>query len=758
MKVLFINPPILLPSAFAHYPTFSNIGMLYNAGFAEKYGFDVDVMDAFYMRGHLNYRAVENDLYHLGAELEDIDNELGQKKADCVIITATMFSDLHRMNETLIPQVVEIARKNFPGAFIIVADLYVCGMNYFPYDPVKVLGELREADCIIAGEADHKLIEVLKKVENGNSLEGISHTASRTGKRISYDPSPYPVLENLDELPAPAFHLLDMDNYFSCLADAMKIDLVHEYHKPLRAIPILTSRGCKFFCYFCTQQVLRLHFRGHSTEYLSRLLSELNEKYRVERFFFIDNNINLDSSRFSGLVRMMAEKGFAWDAVNGFRADLLKADDIELIAKAGNDKITVSAESGDPKVLREIVNKKLQLKDIVNVAKACQKIDLPSQVHYIIGIPGETKRQINNTLEFALMLYEIHGAFPLLQHAIPFRSTGLFKTCEEKGYFSKHPDNARITELEQVSLITTPDFTADEVNTFKANFISLRNAMEWWTVVDMCEPCNNNCVHCEISYELKQRQNPAPHDQLIRQMDRKKRYGGRELLIRGGEPTLAGTEALCRILEHAGKIGLKKKTIATNCRMFAYSGFAKNVVNSGLNRVITSIHSLNPHIHDSITGVSGSFNQTAKGIENLKKEGVEVETIFRMTKISLPEITSTLAFLKSSGIKSVHLRYPAPLGNLAEEKDTLIAPLRQVKKVINNAVLNFPDMDIKIQGIPFCLVQGLKSRIIPYPFFQLPKIRQMKAKSDKCTSCTEYILCFGYYREEFQKYYQELRA
>ena len=119
----------------------------------------------------------------------------------------------------------------------------------------------------------------------------------------------------------------------------------------------------------------------------------------------LDDNINAESTRFPKLVAALAEEGVPWDAVNGFRADRLDRQTIRGIAAAGNTKITVSAESGDPLVLRRSIKKGLKLSSVVKVAKLCEEEGIPLQVHYILGVPGETKAQVNKTLELATELF-----------------------------------------------------------------------------------------------------------------------------------------------------------------------------------------------------------------------------------------------------------------------------------------------------------------------------------------------------------------
>lgn len=753
MNILFVSPPIKLPRIFAHYPMFSNIGMLTNAALARARGHKVSVLDAFYLHPRLNYRPIANGLFHVGAEVDDIEREMKRREADVVIIVITMFSDVYKLGETFVKEIAEAAARAHPGAHVMAADCYVCGMNYFPYDPKKLLTQVRRLDSVVSGEADHKLIAALARIAKGEGLRGIAQTAHRESGRIVVNAGAYPPVEDLDELPYPAYDLLNMANYHSALEDAVRLDLVHEYHAPERFLAVMTSRGCKYSCRFCTQQVLGMPWRGHSAGYLKKMVSRFRKLFGVERFFFLDNNINMDAGRFRQLAGFLAARNIAWDAVNGFRADHLTPEDIGRIKRAGNTKLTVSAESGDPQVLSGIVDKRLDLKSVIQVAKECRAVGLPSQVHYIIGMPGEDKKQMNRTLEFAQMLYEMHGAWPLLQHAIPFRGTALYRSCEKNGYFAEHPDKLMGWALEQRPVIRTGRFSPRDVMRMKELFRHVLEALDTVCVLRLGLPCNNSCLHCEVSDLLGG--GNAGARRLLSLLRERKQRGARDLLILGGEPTLE-PDLLMKLAAAGRAAGYVRRILATNARMFVYKKLAEEAVESGINQISTSINSFRPALHDAVTRVPGSFAQTVAGIRNLRAAGIKhLDVSIRLTAENLPSLVPTIRFLKDMGLRSVRLRFPVPLGKVASNP-ALIVPFDAARPVVIEALSGFTDMDIAVQGMPFCLMPaGFQDKLAPPPAFDLGRTRPLKSKPERCLRCADYIACLGFYRQEYERYYQQ---
>src|SRR5262249_13893369 len=84
-----------------------------------------------------------------------------------------------------------------------------------------------------------------------------------------------------------------------------------------------------------------------------------------------------------------------------------------------------SAESGVQRVVTEVVDKQLDLGKIGEVARGARDAGIPLLVHFMIGIPGETREEINGTLEHALALHEETGAWPSVQFATPLPGTRL---------------------------------------------------------------------------------------------------------------------------------------------------------------------------------------------------------------------------------------------------------------------------------------------------------------------------------------------
>lgn len=716
MNVVFVNPPIRLPEVFAHYPMFSTLGLLYNAAWTRVCGHETRVVDAFTLSPRLHLRQDGKGVRHVGAEVGELADTVaavaGQLEGPAaVVVSMTMFSEMNRLNENLVKPVVEAIRARLPGVSLGLADLYTCGMNYFPYDPRKVLQAIAGADWLLVGEGEPTLPALLDRLSRGESLAGMPRLAHRQGSQIVFEDRPPAPVDDLDTLPPPAFDLLDMERFFRVQADAIAEDLVHEYHVPERQLPLMTSRSCPFRCNFCTNQVLGLPWRAHSVGYLRKTIGELRDRYRVDRFLFLDDNINVDARRFRELVVAMASERIPWDAVNGYRADRLDRETIQAIKDAGNTKLTVSAESGDPELLNKVIQKGIKLSAIIDAARLCDELGIPLQVHYIVGVPGETKTQINKTLEFATMLFELHGAWPLLQHAIPFPGTRLFHDCADRGYFVADPYTIPGELLEVESIIRTPEFQPGEVIRMKRNAQHLHASMQSLTMIGP----------------------DSAREQVTAQLRRARFLGGREVFFQGASERLPG------LLREAKSLGFERAVLVTDGAGLAAPGLARELAFGGLDSLVVELNGPDAATHDAVTTKKGSFAVAVAGLREAAKAGIkEFDIQVRVARANLSRLAETVALARTLRARSVHLQYPSP-----DSRSDGVPTLDEARGELLRAVRSAPRGYATIQGVPLCYLPEQPGAIRPSPPWELKRARPFKTKTRECLECVGYILCPG---------------
>jgi len=387
----------------------------------------------------------------VGMSFSQIEMEIKQRNPDIVGVAGPFTSQI---DNTL--KVVELAKQVNPKILTVVGGPHVSTV------PKEFLEEAKSVDIAVTGEGEYTLLEVAQYFEDKKPLDEILGIAYRQDGVVTLNAA-RPFVENLDELPYPAYHLVDMEYYLS----NKKIGYRSFQN---RAISMVTSRGCPFNCCFCA---VHLHmgkgFRAHSAKYVLNHIQHVVDTYGVKNIFFEDDNLTLDLKRFETICDGLIERKIKirWETPNGIRADRLNMELLKKMKKSGAVSIFVGVESGDQEILNKVVCKSLDLNRVVEFAKNAKQIGLKTGAFYIIGFPGEKKENMQRTVDFALRLKRDYDVGMHLFTATPSYGTRLYEQCKKNGYleadlsWNAFGSAARLPQGH--SLIHTEDFTSQEV-------------------------------------------------------------------------------------------------------------------------------------------------------------------------------------------------------------------------------------------------------------------------------------------------------
>jgi anaerobic magnesium-protoporphyrin IX monomethyl ester cyclase len=447
MKALLINPPqIFYPGS---EPPAGNLplGLLYIAAVLDKAGYKAEILDAFIT--DFSFRKI-GDIIVVGMPYGRIMEEIRRRKPDIVGVTNPFTCQV----ENAI-RVADIVKEIDPNILTVVGGPHVTAV------PVEFVDEAKNVDIAVIGEGEHTMLDIARFFEGYKKISDVQGIAYRKDGTVVMN-SPRPFIKDLDELPYPAYHLVEMEQYL----DPEKIE--YRSFKD-RAIPMITSRGCPFNCSFCS---VHLHmgkmFRAHSVNYIVDHIEHVVNKYRVKTIYFEDDNLTLDLKRFEAICDKIIEKDitFNWETPNGVRPDYLTLSLLKKMKKTGCQSVFFGIESGDQFVLDNIVDKSLKLEDVTKVAKMCKEIGLKTGAFYIIGFPGEKKENMVKTVELALRLKREFDVGMHLFFATPSYGTRLYKECKKKGYIRENLTPRAFAEVRQprgMPLIKTEDFTPIEL-------------------------------------------------------------------------------------------------------------------------------------------------------------------------------------------------------------------------------------------------------------------------------------------------------
>jgi radical SAM superfamily enzyme YgiQ (UPF0313 family) len=198
--------------------------------------------------------------------------------------------------------------------------------------------------------------------------------------------------------------------------------------------PLLSSRGCPYRCCFCSGPVTSgRQMRFRSPENVLREIDMLVSDYGVKEIIFQDDEMYADKERARKIIQMIKDRNYdlIWKNTNiaSWRVDY---DMVRLMKESGCYQITISPESGNPRVLKEIIHKPAKLDTVRNLVKWCKELEIEILCDFVIGFPGETWDEIRDTMNFADELDADAVKFAV---ATPFPGTELFAVSVEKGLF-----------------------------------------------------------------------------------------------------------------------------------------------------------------------------------------------------------------------------------------------------------------------------------------------------------------------------------
>jgi MoaA/NifB/PqqE/SkfB family radical SAM enzyme len=277
--------------------------------------------------------------------------------------------------------------------------------------------------------------------------------------------------------------------------------------------------------------------------------------------------------------------------------------------------------------------------------------------------------------------------------------------------------------------------------------------------------CNNNCIFCYAGDKKKFSSMTTKH--AMEELENGIDIGCKIVDFNGGEPTIR--KDIFKLLEYAKIIGYKTISMTTNGRMLYYPEFVDKLIESGLNSIIISLHGHNSKLHDYLTGVNGSFDQTVTGLKNLKKKypHVHVCTNTVITKINymfLPQIAENNI---RSGADACEFIFVHPRGNAMKNFNEVVPSLKETSEFIPETLNIGKKYDIDhffMRYFPLCYMKGceehlseldaldkLKEHHVGPEFHDLNVENGRKTygrlKGPQCSSCKYDSKCEGIFKE-----------
>lgn len=398
VKALLINPSYQ-PSyggakAGIVNPIHPTLGLATIAAVALERGHHVEVLD-------LSWRAYDPAI---------VAAKVREMKPDVVGISATtpMMNQLRDISVLVKDISAELGQ-----------DIMVIGGGAHPSAlPVETLKESL-LDVVFVGEADYSFAEVC----DGKNLADVKGIYYRDVDDIHFTGYRSPI-ENLDDLPMPAWEIYDLDDY-------SKISRLIARRPPVTMAEF--SRGCVFKCDFCASKLtMALGYRKKSPE---RCAAEVKHMYELgyREFLLADDIFTSDNKWATAVCEAITATGIdmAWSCTNGIRVE--SADDklFRALRRAGCYRVSFGFETGNDKVLKQFgKGGRATIEQGLSAVRMARAAGIDTSGFFLLGLSPDTKETMNDTIEYARSLPLDMAKFGL---TIAFPGTPMFQDYWRKG-------------------------------------------------------------------------------------------------------------------------------------------------------------------------------------------------------------------------------------------------------------------------------------------------------------------------------------
>ncbi len=291
--------------------------------------------------------------------------------------------------------------------------------------PEAILAE-PYVDAVVLGEGEESTVALLESWDRGD-VAPVAGVWRKLGGQVQRSERRAAV-RVLDDLPLPAWDLVDMEAYIAAWG---QLDC---FRPGLRGVNIIASRGCPYECTFC-QPVLDVMFgkklRARTPEHVVREVVELHRRYRIEGFWFTDDTFTTNRRWVTEFCRLLTSTGLElyWGCTT--RANLIAPELMATMAGAGLRRVGIGMESAVERIREGVYKKAVTAEAITHTVEVARAHGVHTLLFLMLGAPGETRREMLQTIEAATRLPADEASFSLF---VPIPGTDLHQDMLDRGY------------------------------------------------------------------------------------------------------------------------------------------------------------------------------------------------------------------------------------------------------------------------------------------------------------------------------------
>jgi anaerobic magnesium-protoporphyrin IX monomethyl ester cyclase len=326
----------------------------------------------------------------------------------------------------------------------------VLGGAHVSQFPNEILKNCPAIDFVVLGEGEEQAyacVQYAKTRSNPSAWpSGIAYRSDECGGITVLPKTGY--LANVDQLPWPAYDLLDFDDYRH---DTRTWHNPYQLDLSLR-VPIITSRGCPNLCNFCSvAKCMGLEYRAMTAVHVVDMVQMLYDEHGVRTFAIFDANFAQDTARVIDICNEIAKRDLhlVLDLPTGLPINATAPAMVDALAEVGLIRTCISVETADDFIRNAVMRKHVDQEEIFTVVAAIRRHpQISLTTDFVIGMPEDTEQSLETSCR---LVADLDTDDVALSIATPYPGTGLFEQCKRDRLFLPDMNLERLYETDWYS-------------------------------------------------------------------------------------------------------------------------------------------------------------------------------------------------------------------------------------------------------------------------------------------------------------------